>query len=88
MDVTVEESVLVEIDEAAAAAAAEGSAEKGDGGGGGAGGGGAGGGGGASRFPTSKGLVDFKTFNTNSFQKVKEHGRVKYESRIGSCTSS
>ena len=77
MDVTVEESVLVEIDEAAAAAAAEGSAEKGEGGGGAAGGGG-----GASRFPTSKGLVDFKTFNTNSFQKVKEHCRVKYESRI------
>ena len=78
MDVTVEESVLVEIDEAAAAAAAEGSAEKGEGGGGGAGGGV----GGGSKFPTSKGLVDFKTFNTNSFQKVKEHGRVKYESRI------
>ena len=70
MDVTVEESVLVEIDEAAAAAAAEGSAEKGEGGGG------------ASKFPSSKGLVDFKTFNTNSFQKVKEHDRVKYESRI------
>lgn len=65
---------LADIDEAAAAAA-EGGVEKGDGeenkGGGG-------GGGKDSRFPNSKGLVDFQAFNSASFKKVSKMEVEKY----------
>ena len=64
---------LADIDEAAAAAA-EGGVEKGDGeenkGGGG--------GGKDSRFPNSKGLVDFQAFNSASFKKVSKMEVEKY----------
>ena len=73
MDITaVEDPVLAAIDEAAAAAA-EGGVEKGDGGATGGGGGSSG----NSKFPSSKGLVDFKIFNTVHFNKVKAR---EYES--------
>lgn len=75
MDITVEDPVLAAIDEAAAAAA-EGGVEKGEGGV--AGGGGGGGGSGNSKLPSSKGLVDFKIFNTVHFNKVKGHEHESY----------
>ena len=66
---------LADIDEAAAAAA-EGGVEKGDGEGNKGGGGG--GGGKDSRFPNSKGLVDFQAFNSASFKKVSKMEVEKY----------
>ena len=65
---------LADIDEAAAAAA-EGGVEKGDGEGNKGGGGG---GGKDSRFPNSKGLVDFQAFNSASFKKVSKMEVEKY----------
>ena len=63
---------LADIDEAAAAAA-EGGVEKGDGEENKGGGGGK-----DSRFPNSKGLVDFQAFNSASFKKVSKMEVEKY----------
>ena len=63
---------LADIDEAAAAAA-EGGVEKGDGEGNKGGGEGK-----DSRFPNSKGLVDFQAFNSASFKKVSKMEVEKY----------
>ena len=73
MEITVEDPVLAAIDEAAAAAA-EGGVEKGEGGVAGGGGGNSG----NSKLPSSKGLVDFKIFNTVHFNKVKGHEHESY----------